>query len=266
MTVRYGLEGTCPKCEKETRFSRVTSQRAYACQWCGHHTYPCVGTPFESSRTSLQLWFYAIYLFTTTRSGVSAKELQRQLGVTYKCAWRMGHEIRKHMGFVDGDEPLSGHVEADEGYFGGNKRDGRVGRAAPKTVIFGMVSRGGDIMLRVVPKAHKQHIMPLMAENITKGTTISTDENRVYNGLDHMGYKHDTVNHGMYQYVKGETHTNTIEQMWGRLKASIRGTHIWVSAKHLDKYSTEFEYRYNSRLNPDAMFPELVSTFAPLKK
>src|SRR5690606_23931736 len=106
MNVRYGLEGDCPKCGIATRFSRVSSQRAYACQWCGWHTYPCVGTPFENSRTSLQLWFYAVYLFTTTRSGVSAKELQRQLGVTYKAAWRMGHEIRKHMDFVDGNPPL----------------------------------------------------------------------------------------------------------------------------------------------------------------
>lgn len=108
MTVRYGMESECPKCERATKWSRVTSQRAFACQFCGHHVYPCVGTPFENSRTSLQLWFYAIYLFTNSRSGVSAKELQRQLGVTYKAAWRMGHEIRKHMSFVDGNEPLSG--------------------------------------------------------------------------------------------------------------------------------------------------------------
>ncbi len=97
MQVRYGLEGECPKCHEKTRFSRVSSQRAYACQWCGWHTYPCVGTPFQDSRTSLRLWFYAIYLFTVSRHGVSAKELQRQLGVTYKCAHRMGHQIRKHL-------------------------------------------------------------------------------------------------------------------------------------------------------------------------
>ena len=98
MMVRYGKANHCDKCDKDTKYSRVSSQRAYACQWCGHHLYPCVGTPFEGSRTPLQLWFYAIYLFTTTRSGVSAKELERQLGVTYKTAWRMAKEIRKHMG------------------------------------------------------------------------------------------------------------------------------------------------------------------------
>jgi hypothetical protein len=88
MKVRYGLEGKSLKCSKKTKFHRVKSQIDYVCQWCGWHTYPCFNTTFESSRASLQLWFYAIYLFSTTRSGVSSKELQRQLGVTYKCAWR----------------------------------------------------------------------------------------------------------------------------------------------------------------------------------
>ncbi len=104
MTVRYGFAHRCRKCDRDSKFSRVTSQRAYACQFCGDHVYPCVGTPFEKSRTSLQTWFYAMYLFSTTRNGVSAKELERQLGVTYKCAWRMGHEIRKHMAEIDGEE------------------------------------------------------------------------------------------------------------------------------------------------------------------
>lgn len=149
--IRYGEKSQCPKCEKDTRWSKVTSQRAYACQWCGHHVYPCVGTPFEKSRTSLQLWFYAIYLFTTTRSGVSAKELQRQLGVTYKCAWRMGHEIRKHMGFVDGDDMLDGDVEVDETYIGGKKKVKRGRGADGKTILFGMLDRDGDVMVKVVP-------------------------------------------------------------------------------------------------------------------
>ena len=96
MKARYGLSGVCTKCDKKTKYHRVSSQKAYVCQWCGHHLYPMAGTIFQDSSTSLQLWFYAIYLFTTTRSGVSAKELQRQLGVTYKTAWRMGHQIRKH--------------------------------------------------------------------------------------------------------------------------------------------------------------------------
>ena len=124
ISVRYGDSIECPKCEKIGKFSRIKKMPAYSCAWCGHHIHPMVGTPFEKSRTPLQKWFYAMYLFTTSRHGVPAKELQRQLGVTYKTAWRIGHEIRKYMGATDGDGGLSGHVEVDETYVGG-KRPGR---------------------------------------------------------------------------------------------------------------------------------------------
>lgn len=124
--VRFVKNHECPKCKRETTWHLLNSERAFSCSKCGHHIHPTVGTIFEDSKTSLQLWFYAVYLFTTTRSGVSAKELQRQLGVTYKTAWRMGHQIRKHMSEVDGDEPLSGIVEIDETYIGG-KRKGKRG-------------------------------------------------------------------------------------------------------------------------------------------
>ena len=96
----FGETLDCPKCGKHGKFHRIKRHPAYECAWCGYEIYPMVGTPFERSRTSLQKWFYAMYLFTTTRHGVPAKELQRQLSVTYKTAWRMGHEIRKHMGKV----------------------------------------------------------------------------------------------------------------------------------------------------------------------
>jgi len=266
MKVRYGLEGDCPKCGAETKFSRVRSQRAYACQWCGWHTYPCVGTPFEGSRTSLQLWFYAVYLFTTTRSGVSAKELQRQLGVTYKAAWRMGHEIRKHMGFVDGDTPLSGEVEIDETYVGGHRAGKRGRGAAGKTVVLGMLQRDGDVMLYVVPNVKRATLQPIVTKHIEVGSIIHTDELLSYRGLDKEGYTHKTVNHGKGEYAKDGSHVNSMESFWSRLKLSIRGTHIHVSGKHLDKYTDEFEYRFNSRENPSAMLPELLSTFQPLKK
>lgn len=182
MTVRYGMESKCPKCERQTKWSRVSSQRAFAYQFCGHHVYPCVGTPFENSRTSLQLWFYAIYLFTKTRSGVSAKELQRQLGVTYKAAWRMGHEIRKHMAEVDGNPPLSGDVEIDETYIGGYKEGGKRGRGADgKTILFGMLDRDGDVMTKVVPNVKRDTLQPIITANVEEGSTIHTDEFRAYN-------------------------------------------------------------------------------------
>jgi transposase-like protein len=101
-TVRFGQGYTCPSCERPSNWYRIKAERAYSCQWCGHHLHPTVGTPFAKTRTPLQLWFYAIHLFTTTRHGVSGKELQRQLGVTYKTAWRMAALIREHMADVDG--------------------------------------------------------------------------------------------------------------------------------------------------------------------
>lgn len=98
MELRHGNSPVCEACGRETKYHRIAKRRAYACQFCGDHVYPCVDTPFEKSSTPLQKWFYAMYLFTSTRHGVPAKELERQLGVTYKTAWRMAHELRKLMG------------------------------------------------------------------------------------------------------------------------------------------------------------------------
>lgn len=266
MKIRHGLSGICPKCNEKTRFYRVASQRAYACKWCGWHTYPCVGTPFEDSRTPLQFWFYAIYLFTQTRSGVSAKELQRQLGVTYKTAWRMGHLIRLHMANVDGDDPLSGHIEADETYVGGKKKavKGKRGRGTPgKTIVFGMLARGGRVITKVVPDTTMYTLHGLVEKYVEKGSTISTDEYVSYNLLDAKGYKHDRVNHSKKEYVRGDVHVNGLESYWARIKLSIRGTHIHVSSKYLSFYVKEFEFRHNARKRPGQMLPDLLSTFAP---
>ena len=125
--VRFGQGHACPECERDAIWYRLQSEQAYSCQWCGHHIHPMVGSIFEKSRTPLQLWFYAIFLFTTSRHGVSGKELQRQLGVTYKTAHRMGTLIRKHMAEIDGEAPLGGAgkvVEVDETYVGGNHWNG----------------------------------------------------------------------------------------------------------------------------------------------
>jgi hypothetical protein len=133
-----------------------------------------------------------MYLFTTSRHGVPAKELQRQLGVTYKTAWRMGHEIRKYMTDTDGDDGLSGHVEADETYVGGKPRhkgSRRGGRSAHgKTFVFGMVERSGDVMTQVVPNASRSTIEPIIAANIANGLNVSTDEWVAYDRLTTMGY------------------------------------------------------------------------------
>ena len=259
--VRFGQGHVCPKCRRKSRWFRFQAERAYACQWCGHHLHPTVGTPFEDSRTPLQFWFYAIYLFTTSRHGVPAKELERQLGVTYKTAWRMAHLIRKHMETVDGEWPLFGEVEADETYVGGKAHGKGRHYVGNKAIVFGMLERDGQMMTKVVPSNSSKTLCPIIEENVMPGATVHTDELRSYNALSKKGYKHESVNHGAGEYVRGNSHVNGVENFWSHLKNGIRGTHVHVSKKHLHKYAKEFEYRFNSRKQPSAMFPALVSQF-----
>ena len=258
-----GDEVACPKCGEIGKFRKLAKAPAYTCN-CGHHIHPMVDTPFENSRTPLQKWFYAMYLFTTSRHGVPAKELQRQLSVTYKCAWRIGHEIRKYMGMVDGNDPLSGTVEADETYVGGRRRRTRGNNRTMenKTIILGMVEREGKVMTHVVPDVRKNTLVPLIHENVEKGSTLYTDELRSYLHLgDNGAYNHDSVAHVYEEYVRGPVHTNTVEGFWSQIKRSIHGTHIHVSRKHMAKYLGEFEYRYNMRKTPELMFSRLVAAF-----
>ncbi len=263
MKTRFGEKLDCPKCGKYGRFTRLKKHPAYSCS-CGHHIHPMVGTPFEKSRTSLQKWFYAMYLFTTTRHGVPARELQRQLGVTLKTAWRIGHEIRKYMGKVDGIPPMTDHVEVDETYVGGRrpKIKGFTGRGAKgKTVVMGILERDGEIYTEVVPSAAGRSLIPPIVANVPVGTRVSTDEWAPYKVLSRLGYQHETVDHGRKEYARGDVHVNGLESFWSIIKRSIRGTHVWVSPKHLPKYLGEFEFRYNMRKTPEIMFDRLLRAF-----
>jgi transposase len=261
MKVRFGELQTCPKCGKHGRFARLAKLPAYSCPWCGHHIHPMVGTPFAKSSTPLQKWFYAMYMFTTTRNGVAAKEIQRQLGVTYKTAWRIGHELRKYMGFVDGDNPLGGPghpiVEADKAFIGGKDKIGE----DDKTIVLGIVERKGDILTRVVPNRRGKTVIREIRQWVREGARIATDDARAFMDLKSWGYFHERVNHLQKEWVRGDVHTNTIEAFWAILKRGINGTHIWVSAKHLQKYLWEFEFRYNLRKQPHLMFDLLLLAF-----
>ena len=264
MKVRYGETLDCPGCGVNGKFHRLRKRPVYSCQWCGHQISPMEGTPFERTHTPLTKWFYAMYLFTTSRHGVPAKELQRQLGVTYKTAWRMGHQIRKYMGEVDGIPPMTGHVEVDETYVGGRrpKIKGFTGRGAKgKTVVFGILERDGDLYTEVVPSAAGKSLIPPIVKHVPRGTRVSSDEWAPYRVLPSLGYKHDTVDHSAKEYARGDIHVNTLEGFWSMLKRSIRGTHIHVSRKHLPKYLGEFEYRWNSRHAPETMFERLLMSF-----
>ena len=200
-----------------------------------------------------------MFLFTTTRHGVPAKELERQLGVTYKTAWRMAHIIRELMGNI-GIEKLVGEVEADESYIGGY-RPGVTGRGAKnKTIVLAMKERGGNMVAMVIPDVSSATIQPLIKQYVRRGTTVYTDQWWGYQYLRDAGFDHRTVRHGAGQYASEGAHTNAIENFWARLKLSIRGTHIHVSSQHLQKYVTEFAFRYNYRNMPDRMFAVLLAS------
>ncbi|WP_439494661.1 IS1595 family transposase [Bosea sp. (in: a-proteobacteria)] len=265
MEVRYGMRHTCGKCGKDASFHKITGRRAYACSACGDHVYPCAGTVFEDSRTSLQSWFYAIYLFVVTRHGVSGKELQRALGVTYKTAWRMGQQIRILMGKADGFDILQGHVELDEAYVGGH-RPGKRGRgAAGKTIVMGLKERGGKLATQVIPDIKKATLRGVVLHNVEPGTIVSTDELMSYGLLEGDGYQHGTVKHGAkewayYDYRHDATHhTNNVESFWRLFKRSVASTHIHVSSKYMDRYLGEFTFRSNHRARQNAMFDLLIS-------
>jgi len=221
--VRFGQGYICPKCKREAKWYPIKAERAFSCQWCGHHIHPTVGTLFENSRTPLQLWFYVMFKFTQTRHGVSAKEVEREVGVTYKTAWRMCRMIRQHIAEIDGEDPLGGegtHVEIDETMVGGVSRGGKRGRGAPnKTVVLGMLQRDGEVMVRVVPNVRRSTIQPIIEANVKPETTVHTDELASYDGLDRKGYHPKRVNHiaGQYVGLDGAT-VNAIENFWRHLK------------------------------------------------
>jgi transposase len=264
--VRYGTDFECPKCHRLAKYSRVKSRRSYQCQWCAHQVYPTAGTPFDRTRTSLRDWFYVMFLFTTTRNGVAAKRVEREIGVTYKTAWRMCHEIRKYMAALDSDDPIGGvgeTVQIDETYIGGKSRGTGGGpMAGGKKVVLGMMECGGELVTRVVRGPNRYALLPPIQEHVLPGSKVYTDTLSSYRVLKDMGYHHESVNHSAGQYVsKTGCTVNSIEGFWNILKRGINGTHIHVSAKHLPKYLGEFEYRWNMRHVPYLMLDRLMYSF-----
>ncbi|MBA3895772.1 MAG: IS1595 family transposase [Sphingomonadaceae bacterium] len=267
MDVRFG--GTrfdCPACGViDSTFHKLAKRRAYSCATCGHHVLPTAGTILHDTRTPLTLWFYAMYLFVTTRHGVSGKELQRQLGVTYKTAYRIGMQIRELTSKADISAMLTGHVELDEAYVGGRRSGGKRGRGAPgKTIVMGLVSRDGPMSAVVIPNVKKDTLRDVVLAKVEPGSVVSTDELYSYGLLTGDGYQHGTVKHGAkeyawYDYATGANHhVNSVEGFWRLFKASVRSTHVQISAKHMDKYLSEFTFRANHRARVNGMFDVLV--------
>jgi len=199
----------CENCGREAKFYRITTRKVYGCEFCGYQISPTAGTILHKSPTPLTTWFYVIYLMAQTRGGISAKQIQRETGVTYKCAWRMCKQVRSML-FEDSNE-FSGKVELDESYFGGKSHGTRGRGAEGKTAIFGMAQRGDNLKARKVKNVRRDTILPTVAENVPKDAEVFTDDFHVYKTLPAMGYKHATVPHSEKIYVLGEAHTNTLE-------------------------------------------------------
>jgi len=257
----------CPKCQKITKHHRVANRPSYSCQFCGHHEHPMRGTIFQDSATSLKLWFHAIFLMASTRCGISAKQLERELGVTYKCAWRMFNRIRSMLDEGDGPK-LSGKVEVDESFFGGkepnkhwSKRQSGHRGPVGKTAVWGAVERQGRVVARVVSDTTARIVLPHVRERIMPHSVIFTDEARIYRNLPRLGYDHQRVYHTAGIYVEGDAHTNTIEGFWSLTKNGIRGVYHNVSTKHLQSYLNEYSFRFNRRksLGKRNMFDAFVS-------
>lgn len=239
---RYGT--TCPKCGVvDTKFYKITGRKAFACLNCRKHIYPLADTIFRKSETSSWNWFYAIYQFSVSKNGVSAKELERTLGVTYKTAWRMCKQIRLLM--EDDGEILTGEVEMDETYIGGRRKLAH--KFNNKSVVFGAVERNGRAKISHVKSSGVRVLMPKIQEGVAPDAQLYSDEWRAYSSLRKRGYSHTTVNHSKLEYVRGTAHTNTIEGFWSQLKRSIDGTYHAVSPKYLQSYLNEFTFRYNLR-------------------
>ena len=233
----YGDLAACPRCGVvKPRFYRVRNRKCYACNDCGYQLSPLANTIFHKSETSLKKWFYAIYLFGVGKNGVSAKELERHLGVTYKTAWRMAKQIRLMM--QEDDSMLSGIVEADETYIGGKAKINQ--KFDNKTAVVGIVEKkkgAGRVKAFATKQADATVTLPFLRANIQTGSTLYTDDSRIYSRVK-RDFSHEFVNHSKLEYVKSGVHTNTIEGFWGQLKRSIDGTYHCVSPKYLQLYVT----------------------------
>ncbi|HUY23787.1 MAG TPA: IS1595 family transposase [Candidatus Saccharimonadales bacterium] len=248
----------CKNCEKVTTHYRVKSRPSWSCQSCGNHVHPTAGTVFHKSSTSLHLWFQGVYLMSSTRCGISAKQLEREIGVNYKTALRMFHKIRDLLGV--GDIVLSGDVEMDETYLNRSHRnrpwEDRRGGSGPtlnERVIMGSVERGGRIVARHVPRATRLEADAHLKTFVLPSANIFTDESNIYSRV-HNTYYHQRVKHSARVYVDGDVHTQTIEGFWSLFKRGLNGVYHSVSTKYLQGYIDEYVFRYNHRFDGTPMF------------
>ena len=259
----------CAKCQQERKHYRINGRPVYSCDHCGTQISPMAGTIFEHSSTSLRLWYYAMYLMSSTRCGISAKQIQRETGVTYKTAWRMFKQIRSLLS--EPDMQLEGSaVEVDEMYHGGFRKGGGGRRLRndkgelSKVPVVGLAERKGRVKAIAVTDTKSATLLKTVREHVLPKSIIFTDEYNSYDGISRMkeGYTHKRIRHASKVYVVGDVHTNTIEGFWSLVKGGIRGVYHSVSQKYLQTYLDEFSYRYNRRDQGNLIFTSLLKRVA----
>jgi transposase-like protein len=239
----------CPRCESD-KISRIKARRQFDCDGCRYQFSVRVGTIFHDSKLPLWKWFLAVYMMGESRKGISANQLKRMLGVSYKTAWYLCHRIRAAM-HDDNPEPLSGIVEVDETFFGGTVRGKGRGYRGNKKIVVGAIKRGGNLRLRSVPDNKKKTLHGFIADAVSNDAeAIYTDEWPAYDGIADENTRHETVNHSDDEWVNGLIHTNTVESAWSLFDRAVIGSYHKLSHKHLPAYLDEFAWRFNNRNNP----------------
>lgn len=261
----------CDKCQQDRKHYRINGRPVYSCDHCGTQISPMAGTIFEHSSTSLRLWYYAMYLMASTRCGISAKQIQRETGVTYKTAWRMFRQIRSLLS--ESDMQLEGEaIEMDEMYYGGTCK-GHSGRPMrgdkQKTPVIGIVERSskrgiGRVKAMATPDVTSERVIGIVREHILPKSTVFTDEYTIYDRVGGRVKEHKRIRHGSKVYVMGDVHTNTIEGFWSLVKRGIGGVYHSVSQKYLQSYLDEYSFRYNRRDQGNLIFTSLLKRVAEL--
>lgn len=260
--LRWPKGVTCPRCEGD-RHAYDSERFVWDCYSCGYQFSAMSGTIFHDTKLPLRKWFLATLLMCESKKGISAMQIKRTLGISYKTAWYLCHRIRAAM--ADGpQEKLSGTVEVDETYIGGKVRGRGHGYRGNKTIVAGIVQRHGSVRMEVIQQANRTTLHGFIKKHTADDTeAIYTDEHPAYPGIGDRNTVHDSVNHSREEWVRGKVHTNTAESVWSLLDRSIIGAYHHVSAKHLDSYCGELEWRLNNRGNPYLFRDTLVRLLAP---
>jgi transposase-like protein len=247
--LRWPDGATCPRCQSKS-ISEIRERNQYDCNSCRYQFSVTSGTIFHDSHLPLWKWFLTAYIMIESRKGVSANQIKRTIEVSYKTAWYLCHRIREAM-TVDNPIPLSKIVEVDETWVGGKRKNVGHGYKGNKVVVAGAAQRGGEIRLEVIDDRTREVLHNFIKKYTANNTeAIYTDDWPAYDGIADEDTRHETVNHSADEWVRGDVHTNYVENIWSLLKRSLVGSYHKVSRKHLDAYLDELEWRFNNRDNP----------------